>query len=69
MAVKRTGNFVLVQRIWPDGETLNFQVQADSAYPDALDQAKHVAVEGFAEALGVVLSADAKYDAELGDGD
>lgn len=47
-------NMVTIQHIWPDGQTLNIQVNARNSYHDALDQAKGTALDAFARGLGVV---------------
>lgn len=47
-------NMVTVQHIWPDGEVFNVQIVARNAYPDALDQAKRVALDAFNEGIATV---------------
>ena len=44
---------VTVQRRWPDDDVLTIVVKAENTYPDALDQARAVALEAYREALGV----------------
>ena len=54
---------VVVYRGWPDGSgCLQFTVEVDKSYPDALDQAKRTALDGYAEALIVTLKAEAEDD-------
>lgn len=38
---------VRIQRTYPDGSLIEVEVYADSSYPDALDQAKTVAVSAY----------------------
>lgn len=38
---------------WDDGDSLRCEVEADTSYPDALNQAKAECVAMFATALGV----------------
>ena len=50
---------VTVARQWgDDGDALQVSVEVDASYPDALDQAKRTAIDGYAEALGVTLTAE-----------
>lgn len=49
-------NKVTITRTWPDGDRVAVVVEAESAYPDALDQARGVAVRGFSEAVGATIS-------------
>lgn len=49
---------VIVQRTWPDGDVLTISIKAESCYPDALAEAKRVALDTYAEALGVTMSQD-----------
>lgn len=44
---------VTIQRRWPDEDMLVIQVTAASNYPDALAEAKRVALDTYREALGV----------------
>lgn len=44
---------VTIQRRWPDGDVLAIEIRAESCYPDALDQARKVALDTYREALGV----------------
>lgn len=47
---------VTIQRTWPDGGVLAIEIAADTSYPDALDQARKVAIDAYREALGVTLA-------------
>lgn len=49
---------VEIIRRWPDGETLAVTVQADSTYPDHLDQARATAVRTYRESLDVTLATE-----------
>ena len=46
---------VMVQRGWPDGDSLTIVVNAATSYPDALAEASRTALNAYAEALGVTL--------------
>jgi hypothetical protein len=47
---------VTITRRWPDSDVLSVEVKAESCYPDALDQARKVALDTFASAMGVTLA-------------
>ena len=49
---------VVVARQWGDSDALQVSVKAESTYPDALAEAKRIALDAFAEALGVTLKAE-----------
>jgi hypothetical protein len=53
---------VTITRRWPDTETLSVTVEADSTYPDHLDQARAIAVRTYAEALDVTLATEVPED-------
>lgn len=42
-------------RRWPDGEILEIKVKAESAYPDALAEAKATALAALREASEIVM--------------
>lgn len=44
---------VTIQRRWPDGDVLSIVIKAENTYPDALDQARKVAIDTYRQALGV----------------
>lgn len=48
---------VMIQRCWPDNETLTISVEVDASYPDAVAEAKQQAVNAYADALEVTLAA------------
>lgn len=48
---------VTITRAWPDGDGLAVCVKVDTSYPDALAEAKRVALDAFAEALDSVTEA------------
>lgn len=45
---------VIVQHAWPDGSVTSVEVEVENDYPDALDQARTVAVRGLAEAVAAL---------------
>jgi hypothetical protein len=47
---------VIITRRWPDGDVLQINVKAESSYPDAMAEAKRVALDAYREALGVTLA-------------
>lgn len=53
---------VSLLRCWGEDDYLRFTVEPDSDYPDALAEAKRIVLDGFAEALGMTLAAEAKDD-------
>lgn len=48
---------VLIQRVFPDGDSLTVQINAETSYPDALAEAKATAIAAFTEATGIILAA------------
>ncbi len=44
---------VQILRHWPDGDALQITVSAATNYPDAMAEAKRVALDAYREALGV----------------
>lgn len=50
---------VLLTRTWPDGDKVTCTVQSEDDHPDGLlSETARVAVETFAEAMGVTLAVD-----------
>lgn len=47
---------VMIQRAWPDGETLTISVDVDESFPDVVAEAKRSAVAAYREALGITLA-------------
>lgn len=52
-------NKVVVTRTWGEYDLLQIIVVADSAYPDALSEARLTALNAFREAHGVTITAEA----------
>ena len=50
---------VSIARQWTEDDALQVTIEADTAYPDALAEAKRIALDTFAEALGVTLKQEA----------
>lgn len=46
---------VCIIRVWPDGDVLEVRVLS-GGYPDALAEAKRIALDTYREALGVTLA-------------
>jgi hypothetical protein len=49
---------VTISRHWPDGDVVVIRVKAESSYPDAMAEAKRIALDAFREALGVTLASE-----------
>jgi hypothetical protein len=47
---------VNITRQWPDGDVLSIDAEADNSYPDAFAEAKRIALDAYAEALGVTVT-------------
>jgi hypothetical protein len=47
---------VSIHRCWPDGDVLSIDIDTDNSYPDALNEAKRIALDAYAEALGVTVA-------------
>lgn len=60
---------VMIQREWPDGETLTISVDVDDSFPDVVAEAKQNAVNAYADALEVTLAADKADSDSEGDGE
>lgn len=48
---------VVIQRVWPDGDVITIRIKVKTSYPDALAEAKRMALDAFAEALSDTLAA------------
>ena len=48
---------VSISRQWADGDAIQVTIEADG-YPDALDEARNIAIRLYAEALGVTLATE-----------
>jgi hypothetical protein len=46
----------MIQRVWPDGETLTISIETDASFPDALDEARMECRRLYAEALEITLT-------------
>jgi hypothetical protein len=46
----------MIQRSWPDGETLTVSVEVEESFPDAVAECEASARRLYAEALGITLT-------------
>jgi len=53
-----------ITRQWPDGSALVIDVKADDTYPEALAQAKLIALDAYQEALAYDYALDATVEDE-----
>lgn len=56
---------VSIERTYPDGDRVHITVVADDSFPDALDQARGVAVRGFTEIIGASESTWVRADLDF----
>lgn len=54
----------VVQRSWPDGETLLVEITVRASWPDAVAEVRQAAVRAYEDALEVTLARDIPADDE-----